>query len=48
MRDEDRVQIFYSGAQSLLTKIDRGINENGFSGVLDKNGNAQAFVLRIV
>ena len=36
MRDKNRVEVIYTSAQSLLAKIDRGIDENRFSGMFDE------------
>ena len=48
VRNQNRVEKFYARAQGLLPEIYRSIDENSFSGVFDEDGNAQAFVLRIV
>jgi len=37
MRDQHSVEMFQPLAQSLLAKIGRGVNDNGFGGVFDQD-----------
>ena len=48
MRDQNGVELLDVRPQSLLAKIDRGIDEDLFVAVFDQNRNAQPFVARVV
>src|SRR6185295_15798418 len=48
MRDQNGVEMLQTGAQGLLTKVSRGVNNNCLPGVFNKHRNAQALVTWIV
>ena len=48
MRNQNRIQMVDLRPQSLLPKIDRGINEDLLIAMLDQDRNSQAFVTRVL